>query len=284
MKDPRPPLRGKPVSRPDKPPLRIQTTTLWDYPSQHYGRGAQGDSRYVGATPSYIPWNLIQRYTSPGELVVDPMCGSGTTLDVAKDTGRRARGFDLAPYRADIEQADARALPLAAGSAALVFIDPPYGDHIDYSRDPRCIGKLSAYDPRFYEEMGKVLSECARVLRPGGHLGVYVCDYFEKSHGLACVGFELFALALRELRPVDVVAVTRHHKTLQLGNYHRAAEEGNFFLRGFNYLFILQKPEIAGKSGRTRAPSGRGRGGPPRPERGGDRAHPPRPPRGHRGS
>jgi len=41
--------------------------------------------------------------------------GSGTTLDVAKDTGRKARGFDLAPFRADIEPADARKLPLPSG-------------------------------------------------------------------------------------------------------------------------------------------------------------------------
>jgi hypothetical protein len=26
-----------------------------------------------------------------------------------------------------------------------------------------------------------------------------------------------------------------------MGNYRKAAEEGNFFLRGFNYLFIMQK-------------------------------------------
>ena len=141
MSDSLPPRRGPrtPVKRPtadryrrpEKPPLRVQTTTLWEYPSQHYGAGTQGDPRYVGATPSYVIWNLVQRYTEPGGLVVDPMCGSGTTLDVAKDTGREARGFDLAPFRPDIEQADARKLPLAAGVADLVFMDPPYGDHID---------------------------------------------------------------------------------------------------------------------------------------------------------
>jgi len=27
-----------------------------------------------------------------------------------------------------------------------------------------------------------------------------------------------------------------------MGNYRKAADEGNFFLRGFNYLFILRKP------------------------------------------
>lgn len=233
---------GRPVQRPSKPPLRIQATTLWEYPSQHYGTGMQGDQRYVGATPSYVIWNLIQRYTKDGDLVVDPMCGSGTTIDVAKDTNRRARGFDLSPYREDIERSDARKLPVDTNSVKLVFLDPPYGDHIDYSDDAACIGKLSAYDPRYYEEMGKVMREGARVLVPGGVFGLYVCDYFEKKSGFAPVGFQLFAMLASMLEPLDVIAVTRHNKSLEMGNHRRAAEEGNFFLRGFNYLFIAQKP------------------------------------------
>ena len=58
-----------------KPKLELQTTTLWDYPSQHYGSTMQGDKEYKGATPSYIIWNLLQRYTRVNDLVVDPMCG-----------------------------------------------------------------------------------------------------------------------------------------------------------------------------------------------------------------
>jgi DNA modification methylase len=241
-----------------KPALRVQPTTLWDYPSQHYGEGTQGDPRYVGATPSYVIWNLIQRYTKPGDLVVDPFCGSGTTLDVAKDTGRKARGFDLAPYRPDIEKADARKLPLDSNSVRLVFMDPPYGDHIDYSEDPACIGKLSAYDPGYYRAMHRAIKEAGRVLAPGGVLGVYVCDYFEKKKGFAPVGFQLFVSIAESLAILDIVAVARHNKSLEMGNYRRAAEEGNFFLRGFNYLFVAQKRDgqREGKSEAHRARRG----------------------------
>lgn len=237
MDRPRP--RKQPFS---KPPLRVQTTTLWEYPSQHYGDEIQGDKNYVGATPSYVIWNVLQRYSRPGDLVVDPMCGSGTTLDVARDLGRRARGFDLAPYRSDIERADARKLPLESGAADVVFIDPPYSDHIDYSDDPRCIGKVSAYDSKFYQEMKKVFAECLRVTRPGGVLAVYVCDYFERKKGLAPVGFGLFSVLTLWFEPIDIVAVVRHNKALDKGNFHQAAERDNFFLRGFNYLLLARKP------------------------------------------
>ncbi len=230
-----------PHKRPEKPLLRLQPTTLWEYPSQHYGEGMQGDARYVGATPSYVIWNVIQRYTHEGDLVVDPMCGSGTTLDVCKDTGRVGRGFDLAPTRADIEQADARKLPVEGGTARLFFVDPPYGDHIAYSDDPKCIGKLSAYDPTYYREMGKVFREAHRVLAKGGTLATYVCDAFDRKRGFAPVGGQLLAAIAASFELLDVVCVVRHNKTLDMGNYRRAAEEGNFYLRGFNYLILARK-------------------------------------------
>jgi adenine-specific DNA-methyltransferase len=218
-------------------------TTLWDYPSQHYGNGLQGDPKFVGATPSYVVWNVLDRFTKPGDLVVDPFCGSGTTLDVAKDMGREARGFDIAPYREDIEQGDARSLPLDANSVDLVFMDPPYGDHIAYSDAKDCIGRLSAYDPAFYKAMHRAIREGVRVLRPGGVMAIYVCDYFEKKTGFAPVGFQMFANMADVLTILDVVSVVRHNRTLEMGNYRKAADEGGFFLRGFNYLFLGQKPE-----------------------------------------
>jgi DNA modification methylase len=235
-----------------KPPLRLQPTTLWDYPSQHYGQGTQGDPNYRGATPSYIIWNLLERYTQPKDLVVDPCAGSGTTLDVARELGRRALGYDLSPTRKDIFRVDARKLPLEDEKADFVFIDPPYSTHLEYSDDPRCIGKLDAASGEYYRAMELVIAEIHRILRPGSHMALYVSDSFVKGKGFYPIGFELFARLRKYFEPVDIVNVVRRNKTLEMGNYRKAAEEGNFFLRGFNYLFIMRKAVSVGSGGKVR--------------------------------
>ncbi|HEX4515246.1 MAG TPA: hypothetical protein VH054_16985, partial [Polyangiaceae bacterium] len=60
---------------PRKPPLSPQVTTLWDYPSQHYGEGEQGSASFRGATPSYVIWNVVTRFSKEGETVLDPFAG-----------------------------------------------------------------------------------------------------------------------------------------------------------------------------------------------------------------
>jgi len=139
---------------------------------------------------------------------------------------------------------DARKLPPElTGKAHFVFVDPPYSTHLDYGDDPRDIGKLDAASGEYHQAMEKVIEEIHRVLRPGGHMALYVCDSYVHGKGLYPLGFDLFAMMRKKLEPVDIVAVTRHNKTLQMGNYRKAADEQNYFLRGFNYLFIMRKAE-----------------------------------------
>jgi DNA modification methylase len=226
----------------------------------------QGDKAYEGATPSWVIWQVLSRYTGPGDVVLDPMAGSGTTLDVCLDLKRTPVVFDLVPSRPEIAQADARELPAEDESADFVFIDPPYSTHIDYSDHPECIGKLDAGAPAkgrdgivgeaYYTAMEEVIAEIHRVLRPGRFMALYVQDSFKKTahatrgtkahpHALPGVfmpiGFELFTILRDYFEPADIVAVVRQNAKLARGNWHQAAEEGNFFLRGFNYLFILRK-------------------------------------------
>lgn len=280
---PSPPRQVSPGSR---PPLRINATTLWEYPSQHYDSwiddegnlqrskkfaGTQGDQAYIGATPSWVIWQCLMRFTRAGDLVVDPMCGSGTTIDVCADLNRTSIGFDLAPSRPDIRQADAREVPLADESVDFVFLDPPYSTHVNYSDDPRCIGKLSAagedHGAAYYDAMGEVLTEIHRVLKNRRYMALYVSDSFQKSRGrpggtFMPIGFHLLDIMMQGFKPVDIIAVVRHNQKLANGNWRKAAEEGNFFLRGFNYLFLMKKEDEDEKArGPDKGGSAKGRRG-----------------------
>lgn len=238
-----------------KPPLELFTTTLWDYPSQHYAspRSAlQGDPNYTGATPSWVVWQLLQRYTRPGETVLDPMCGSGTTLDVCADLGREGLGCDVNPTRPDIREADARDIPLPDESCHLVFLDPPYSTHVRYSDSPACIGRLDAggrdRGRAYFDAMRLVIAEVARVLRPGRHAALYVSDSRRDAGGrpggeFIPIGFELFAMLRERFEPVDIVAVVRRNAKLEAPGRRRRARETDALDRGFNYLFIMRKPE-----------------------------------------
>lgn len=48
--------------------------------------------------PSYVEY-FLTRYTKPGDAVLDPFAGFGTTLEVAEELGRKAYGVEYEPDR-----------------------------------------------------------------------------------------------------------------------------------------------------------------------------------------
>jgi adenine-specific DNA-methyltransferase len=230
-----------------RPPMTPATTSLWQYPHGQYGKGNHGDPRFVGATPSWVIWQFLERWTKPGQRVLDPFCGGGTTLDVCRDQDREGIGFDLAPTREDIERADARSLPLADKSVDHAFFDPPYADNLAYSDDPACIGRLKAEGGAWHDAMGDVIAELARVVRPGGFIAGYVQDTVRerpgggKSFRFFGLGLALAQVGLRRLELVDHIAVVRgHHKLDSRAEQAKAARGA--LMRGFNHLLVFRVP------------------------------------------
>jgi DNA modification methylase len=172
------------------------------------------------------------------------MCGSGTTIDVCREEGRKVLGFDIVPHKDDIKQADARNLPLSDESVDFVFIDSPYSDNIKYNDHPDNIGNISCEDSRFFEELEKIAKEIYRILKPWKYMAWLIGDQAKKRR-FTPVGFRLYSLLENYFKPVDVVCVTRHNQTSNTAIWHQRARKYNFYLRGFKYLIIMQK---AGKS------------------------------------
>jgi len=74
------------INKPDS----LQLTNLWSFEScdKDYGM------KYPGRMPGQIVENLLWYYTEPFDLVVDPMAGGGTTIDVCLKMCRRIKAFD----------------------------------------------------------------------------------------------------------------------------------------------------------------------------------------------
>ena len=77
--------------------MRINATkcpgTIWDFANG--GDKVRMKSRHPAAFPDRLPHSFIQVFTRPGDLVLDPMAGSGSTLVAAKLLGRRYLGVDI---------------------------------------------------------------------------------------------------------------------------------------------------------------------------------------------
>jgi DNA modification methylase len=204
-------------------------------------------------TPAELIWNLVWRYTEPGDLVVDPMCGSGTTLDVCKEEGRRAICYDISPppYRKDIIQNDARKIPLPDNYVDMVFVDSPYGDNVRYNEHPDCIGKISSETKEFYDELEKVIKECHRIMKPGKVLGWLIGDQWVKKK-FTPVGFLLYGRLTKYFDTVEIICIARRGQHSHTGMWYNRARRFNFYLRGFKYLFIMRKPVLG--EGKTEQP------------------------------
>jgi ParB-like chromosome segregation protein Spo0J len=85
-------VRGgwKPVLVYQKPPKTLPPDWLNDF---HFGAGSQ-KGHHDWEQPVEEASYLIDRLTNPGDLVVDPTCGSGSALVAAKLAGRRWAGID----------------------------------------------------------------------------------------------------------------------------------------------------------------------------------------------
>lgn len=126
-------------------------------------------SAHPGKMLPALAREAISRYTRPGELVLDPMCGIGTTLVEAAHLGRQAIGVELEPRWAKLAAANIRHAEDqgAAGSAialqgdarrlgrdllneyrdrcALILTSPPYGPstHGHVRKHPERVVKLN---------------------------------------------------------------------------------------------------------------------------------------------
>ncbi len=133
--------------------------------------------------PQALARAVIDSYSSPGETVLDPFAGWGTTLVVAEKLGRSAVGVELIPERvaaikrrvspsAVVLEADARNLDsLRLGQIDLCFTSPPYMSAVAHPQNPlTAYSTLDGQYDTYLAELTEVFLAVSRHLRTGGHL------------------------------------------------------------------------------------------------------------------
>lgn len=90
------------------------------YPGECTAVGRRGRGRSAHPcprTPKHMRW-LIEHFSRPGDLVIDPFAGSGTTGRAAKDLGRRALLIEKSRAFCDLAIEELRQEVLVLGGAA----------------------------------------------------------------------------------------------------------------------------------------------------------------------
>jgi modification methylase len=211
---------------------------------QRRGRYVPESSSHPGKMLPNLAAKAISSYTAPGDLVLDPMCGSGTTLVEAMHLGREGLGVDIEPRftalaaanvalaasqaaagTAKVLTGDAtRLLDLApasaVGKAALVLTSPPYGRGThglvratstgvrkrDHLYGDREHGNLAyAGWSRLLDGFTEILTASYELLRPGGTVVITCRPVRRQRDDLIDLPGELLAVA----QSVGLVPVER---------------------------------------------------------------------------
>jgi modification methylase len=207
---PRPAPSRKGDSQAHQPlPLSVWPTAQQPAATQRAGRYLPASTAHPAKMLPAIARHAITAYSHPGDLILDPMCGIGTTLVEAIHLDRDAIGVELEPRWADLARAnttharghgaagtarvvtgDACHLPNlldagVVGQVALVLTSPPYGSSIHGQVTPRPGRGVAKYDntyspdpanlghvtpPALLDALAEILAGCQALLRPGGLL------------------------------------------------------------------------------------------------------------------
>lgn len=235
--------------------FELEMNTVWSFPNR--GNWATHDAKYRGNWSPYIPRNILLRYSSLHDLVLDQFAGGGTTLVEAKLLGRDIIGVDINPTalercrektsfeyqnsgRVVIRQGDARNLDFVESeSIDLICTHPPYADIINYSED--IVGDLSLMNTKdFLLAMESVASECFRVLKPGKFCAILMGDTRKKG----CVipmGFDVMQLFINAGFTLKELIIKEQHNCKATGYWKTNSIKYNFLLLAHEYLFVFRK-------------------------------------------
>ncbi|MCI4319784.1 MAG: methyltransferase domain-containing protein [Thermoplasmata archaeon] len=239
-----------------------ERTTVWSFPDR--GEWATHSGSYRGNWSPYIPRNLILRYSAEGDLVLDPMVGSGTTLVECRLLKRRAIGVDINPEAVMVARdrlnfdlglldsdfvepeirtyvGDARTLDRVPDSSVdLIATHPPYASIVSYSnhRVPGDLSSIRRID-EFVGEMLVFAREAFRVVRPGRHCAILMGDTRRHRHYVPIAARVM--MAFLEAGFVLREDITKLQWNMKSTRESWAGKKYDFLLLAHEHLFVFRK-------------------------------------------
>ncbi len=238
--------------------FELEMTSVWSFPNR--GDWATHDAKWRGNWSPYIPRNIMLRYSSEGDLVLDQFVGGGTSLVEAKLTNRNIIGVDVndvalarcrektdfehegANGKVYLRKGDARNLDfIPDASIDLICTHPPYANIIHYSEDMNIPEDLSNFDvPNFLHQMESVASESYRVLKPGKFCAVLMGDTRQKGHVIP-MSFEVMKIFEASGFKTKEIIIKEQHNCRATGYWKTNSVKYNFLLLAHEYLFVFHK-------------------------------------------
>lgn len=235
------------------------TSTVWDFPVR--GKWATHASDYRGNFAPQIPRNLILNYSVEGDLVLDPMVGSGTTLIEARLLNRNAIGYDInsnaveitkqrIKFKVDnrsvqkVRKGDVRALEtLYDESVDLIITHPPYWNIVKYSdgENPSDLSSMTPL-PKFLEELEEGIRELYRVLKPDRYCAILIGDTRKAQHYIPISHFVLRRFLKAGFVLKEEIIKTQHN-TRYTPRWKPKANQYKFYLILHEHLFVFRKPK-----------------------------------------
>ena len=234
--------------------IKIKKTTIWSFKER--GKWATHKGDYRGNCPPQVPRHLILKYTKENDIVLDPFCGSGTSMIECKLLNRKGIGIDinidalkLAKSRLNFEyqtiyeprllRADSTNLQKIIPNEKIdfIFAHPPYANIIKYSEDIE--EDLSRLDlQEFLNQMSLFSKECFRILKKDKICSILIGD-IRKNKNVIPLGFYVMNIFIQTGFTLKEIIIKEQHNCKMTGYWKN--KNMDFYLLAHEYVFVLKK-------------------------------------------